>query len=628
MVSVTPHEASAHRSTIGMPLFKAPPWLSGAAMAMFYLLAWLLRRTYSGLDDDAHLYAFQAIAQLHPDLGARDLFLAYGSQDQYTFFTPLYAWVISHIGLTLAEWSLTMAFHIWAAIAAWFIARRFTTYEYAWLVVGLVIMIPGLYGSRGVFEYGETFLTARLPAEALVLTGLALFLHGRTLWSFMAMVLATLMHPIIAAPGIGTLLLLSIPAQHRIRTILIGTAIAVVVLTATATNLLHLPLIDGEWMSVVRERSFFVFVDTWELADWDWAALVLITLTFAAFSFTTSARSLFATVALIGIAGLALATIASAIPVELLLQGQPWRSMWLATYIAVISAVPTLLHCWRTGIVARYSCLTLFAAWVFPTTWAFPGIVAAPLALCALALYLLRDRIPSAYIRYVRWFGMSVVILAAATAVLSVTALLQLHFTTNRESFAVERTRDLLALAFPGILAAWILWLVTIRSRLILAIAPLVVATIAVGTGARIYKPWSATAYEAAYASFAPWRAAIDHQRNVFWPGNPVGTWFLLESPSYLSTSQTAGVVFARETALEAKRRATVLTPFAGHPLFGISSGKRDAVTQLSPEVLRQICADPVLGYVVTTQAIDVPPKGRWAKANLYSCDIALGVPP
>jgi hypothetical protein len=49
---------------------------------------WLLTHRYHGIHHDALFYAVQALAHAAPARFEHDLFFAFGSQDDYTLFTP------------------------------------------------------------------------------------------------------------------------------------------------------------------------------------------------------------------------------------------------------------------------------------------------------------------------------------------------------------------------------------------------------------------------------------------------------------------------------------------------------------------------------------------------------------
>ena len=75
-----------------------PSKIAALALVVTWLTLWLLMRGYHGLSGDAQIYAFQALARLHPQLAA-DLYLQNTSQDQFTVFSPLYAACIDSLGL-------------------------------------------------------------------------------------------------------------------------------------------------------------------------------------------------------------------------------------------------------------------------------------------------------------------------------------------------------------------------------------------------------------------------------------------------------------------------------------------------------------------------------------------------
>ena len=141
------------------------------------MLLWSLRHHYLGLGGDARLYAVQALARIHPNLSG-DLYLQNASQDSYTLFSSLYAPFIGLIGLGNAALTLTLAFKVMFFAACWLLARRLVDGPCAFLSVALLILIPGVYGAFGVFQYAEDWLTARSAAEALVVTAITCSLAG------------------------------------------------------------------------------------------------------------------------------------------------------------------------------------------------------------------------------------------------------------------------------------------------------------------------------------------------------------------------------------------------------------------------------------------------------------------
>src|SRR5262249_51467638 len=138
-----------------------------SASSLAFIALWLLRHPYSGVDGDAQLYFFQAIA--YGDAGnlGKDLFLAYGSQDQYTLFSPLYAVLLRWLGMGWAPILINYGTHAAFLVAAYFVARSFVSQQWAALSVLFLALMPTSYGAGLVFAYSEDFVTARSMAEPL-----------------------------------------------------------------------------------------------------------------------------------------------------------------------------------------------------------------------------------------------------------------------------------------------------------------------------------------------------------------------------------------------------------------------------------------------------------------------------
>src|SRR5712664_2264539 len=118
-----------------------------ATLSLVLMLAtlWLLMHGYQGLTGDGQIYAFQALARLQPQLTA-DLYLQNTSQDQFTIFSPLYAWFIGLFGLDNAARLLTVLFTVWLWAAAWSLARAITGRDAAWLGAAFLLIVAGDYG--------------------------------------------------------------------------------------------------------------------------------------------------------------------------------------------------------------------------------------------------------------------------------------------------------------------------------------------------------------------------------------------------------------------------------------------------------------------------------------------------
>lgn len=101
--------------------FRTTP-LRAVLLFAAFLGLWLWHHPYTGIRHDAVLYTVQALNFLHPQNYAGDVYFLFGSQDDYTLFSPLYAALIALIGLGSA--ALLIAFFgalLWC-YAAWRLA--------------------------------------------------------------------------------------------------------------------------------------------------------------------------------------------------------------------------------------------------------------------------------------------------------------------------------------------------------------------------------------------------------------------------------------------------------------------------------------------------------------------------
>ncbi len=232
---------------------------------------WLLIRGYQGLVGDGQIYAFQALARLWPQL-ANDLYLQNTSQDQFTVFSPIYSWFIGFLGLEQAARALTVLSTVWFLAAAWSFARAVTSRDGAWLAVAFLLIVAGNYGGSDVFRLSEPFLTARLPAEALVVTALACHVWGMKRLGLFLAVVALFVHPLMALPGLLLLIFLWLPIRIGVfgAIMCVFGALGIAAIGTLAPSVAPMNgVMDADWLEVVRERSQFLFLQLWSVRDWD-----------------------------------------------------------------------------------------------------------------------------------------------------------------------------------------------------------------------------------------------------------------------------------------------------------------------------------------------------------------------
>jgi hypothetical protein len=587
---------------------------------------------------DSELYAVQALARNDPSL-ARDVFLSGASQDRYTIFSPIYSLCIGIFGLRTAALSLLVLFKVCFYGAVWAFARRLSDAGTALLTTTLAIVIPGEYGAYHVFRIAEDMLTARTIAEALAMTALALHVYGRRAAALALAAIGLCLHALVALPMV--LLLSALNAGVR-ASIMGALAIVALVLAVPPTAVLMFPssqslfaVMDAAWLEVVRERSQFVFLQLWRLSDWELNLLPLFSLavTLLVLGDARNIRVLCAAALTVGVAGLAVAYIAGVIgPVPILLQGQAWRWLWVPELVALLLVVPTVFHLWRRGPCGPLCAVLLLVAWLFP---AIAGVYWAGASLC---LWAARRHVPERA-GPVMYFG------ALAVAGLAVAWSLahgwpdatSANAASGTENRALHFARGLMELQSLPVILAFLVWHTILRSRRVsvpsVIVLGLVTVTAFAGAGALNDPLIEGSA--AQLREFAEWRDAIPAGANVFVVERYYSagfTWFTLQRPSYLTVDQSSGVIFSSATAAEIRRRADVLRPIE-EPDWRLLSrrathgGKFDARAQpLTKERLVQICADPMLDFVVAKEDVGLGLRmhhdwpGAWNGWNLYDC--------
>ena len=608
-----------------------------AALALLLFVVWLILHRYRGLDNDAQIYALQALVRLHPALGA-DLYFQHTSQDAYTVFSPLYAFVIDMLGLPSAALLLTVLCIFWFLLAVWMLARDLCGRDIAWLSVGALIILPGAYGGSGIFHFSDLYLTARLPAQAMVVSALALHFRGWKRLSLSIAVGALFIHPLMALPGLLLLICISLPRNMA----LLGAAAGILVTLGIALVATHAPegapiiaIMDPAWLGIVQERSQFLFLNLWSVADWKlniqpFVSLVITMLVVP----DVRIHKLCVGAIIVGLAGLAVALVASCIaPVTILVQGQAWRWVWVTDFVCILLLAPTVLHIWRDEKCGPLCSILVILGWTFSVVDSFTCVS------IALLLWLARPYIADRAAPYMRWAGYALgVVIAAWVAVLCWPILTSASVASGYQPLALAKLSDIARLGIPAAMLTGLLWhwLRITRSRLWLTTTAMVLLASAVYISPKSFDAFSKAGSPALAEEFADWRKIIPPASSVYLADRyDTGAfiWFALDRPNYLSPDQSAGVVFSRATALEIRRRSQVVLPLE-NPYWKVRSSLRETskltdknsdYRPLTAKSLVEACTDPQLGFVIAKEQVGFDPvthtpSGEWKDWNLYDC--------
>lgn len=591
-------------------------------LAFLLLLGiWLFAHPWEGIWHDAQLYAFQALSHLRPDAYRNDLFLFFGSQDDYTFFGTVYAALISLLGLNAATIAFLLAGYVlWAGSAAWLLRSLLQGFSF-WLGLVLIFAMPRDYGGIvGMFGYAESFLTPRLIAEGLTLLSLAMLLRGKRLVSLAAMVAALAMHPLTALAGAGFVGLYA--TKDRPKTVLGAGALGLVLLfglilfnIAPFNRLLS--TMDSQWFDLAFAKSPFVFWDGWRYEDWLNRVLLSFSLLVTAGIAAQGAhRRAFLAPLVVGCASLLLTWVGTSLFHNvLLIQIQPWRALWLAHLFSGIAAAWLVARFWSRGQTYRFLLLG------FLTASLTLGSVGGVLALLAASLFIWQVRTEKEiYLSRTSVMLLSMIPLLAATLWVVTSWLvadIELAGTVSPLDHFVQFTfgwiRELLADGGGGVVAVALflaVWRYGPDRRKFVHLGAvagvLFLLFLSIGMW---YRPNKQEHYYEQRALRDPIPSFTRHipvDAVVYWENNAKMTWFALGRANYASKLQVAGVVFSRQTAIEGKRRMDSLAALGLKDSIFDRGGNASRLPKASVRGLVHVCHDPVLGYVILSKDFGV----------------------
>jgi hypothetical protein len=590
----------------------------------------LLIYGYRGIVHDARVYVFQALARLQPDLLGQDIFLRFGSQDKFTSFSPLFSWLIDRLGIESAAAFVTFVSMSAFLIAAWTLARKLTSPFMALVSIGLLVTLPSDYGSHSIFHYLESFATPRMSAQACVLAALVASEDRSYKWTAAWLVLAALIHPIMMMAGFVFLVLRHLGNKQWLYLALLmcgGLLIcAPVILNANFAQALRF---DDFWFFYGASRVPYVLVTNWTVGDWSSIAVTGATLLIATCeSLTEEKRRFFLSALAVGVIGIVVTlTAGDWLKVVVVVQGQPWRTLWLAGVVAVVSLPSTATVLWKSSHFGRAIVLLIASCWLMRGE--SYGIAFVLLLLTAYAMY--RNNGPETQRYRIVLTASCLALLLSVVWCVANTRLFYGVF--YPQTNAPDEINKLRGLATDGLLPATLLGLVwcaavrkttTARMAMLGGLAILTIITAPIAWAEWRYKIYN----EKLFASFAPWRAIIPERSEVLWPTGSLHSWILLQRPSYISGDQSLSALFSHDAAVELNRRASNLLDFLKSEVPEGSVDDRRPKRLLPPPPFAQICTRTSATYVVSRHKFDVDPidtmpatlPGEFSELKLYRC--------
>lgn len=590
----------------------------------------VLLRPYGGIVQDAWIYIGRGLADRDPAGLGQDILFAHDAQTGFSLFRP-----IVNLLLTVMPVADASKLLVFVGLAAWFVGaaalmRRIASGRGAWAAMVAVLAMPTDYGGFQVFHYAEAIATPRVFAEAAVLFGLAVLLDGRLVLALGVLVIAVMLHPLMALPGL-VLAGLVLVVQDR-RWIVPTAAAAAVVLVAAASGAPVLgrlfAVMDPTWFSLVRHRSLNLFPSLWPAED-DARTVCLAAAAIVAGSVASPpARALLWGGVAVAACGLGAGLLfGDAVPSVLITQLQPWRALWLLAVLGNASLALAAVKLWRAEPGGRVTLAVLVMAWAAQSS----PVLAMILAMTAVALrfYDQAGRLGSVSSRVASLSLGATLLMATVDTVGQAIGLVRV-FQTDAVSWQIGPWSYVVA---SGVLVVPILvvavavalapdkqrqpersagpaWLASVSLTVALGLVVLVCRDgrteqnrlIEAGTGA------------AEVNAFFGRKAG-----ELFWIGDRAETWILLGRPAFFNVVQGAPILFSRDLALEWADRAKLLVGLRlidPSDLTLAPDGDSHHEPRLADADLAGFCADrrhPV-GLVAPGMQLDAVPAGLTAR--------------
>lgn len=595
----------------------ATPPHSIIALALSLAVLFLITHPYTGIRHDAILYTAQALYNMHPAHFPHDLFFEFGSQDSWTIYGRIFAKLISAFGLRTSNLACLIAAQALWWSGMWRVATKLLPAPWHWLCLFLVACMPSEYGAELIFSYDEGFLTARLPAEALGLWAIASTLERRHGIAVALTIVATAIHPLTGGVSLAIAILGWMP-RVKWWPLLPFALVAFAVIELSPFNVLHLHPFDPEWLAVARFNVSSLFPTLWNLNAWSKACWAIALPAVLCGTRPQKNRTLWSQLTLVGVAGLALSTVADLAGRDAAwIQLQTWRTLWLLTLMQWPAAFLLVRHEIRTrpmliwalaiswllldmggGILALLIAISLHAAARIQT----PG-ASAPLfgEITPLLRYSLTGATLVAIAVWVKYqfayqFGHQISL-------------------TGSVAYDIGLMETLIHTRLVIMLAAFLAALNLSRHRITIIGLPVVLATLAAYGLVNIdqrSEPAKIMEAGADRADVTTFKGTVARGDIVYWDGPPdevVYPWLMMRTSSYYSSIQAAGLIFHRRTTFEAVRRFERIKqdPYAARPR-GDDNANRGATVFVSKYTyvpltragVQHVCADPVLDFIVS----------------------------
>jgi hypothetical protein len=577
------------------------------ALLALVVALWLATRPYLGIVGDGRLYAVQALNALQHGHFADDMYFQFGSQDQFTLFSRLYAPFLALLGIGHGALVLTILTQAaWVAGLVLLVHALTGDIRQALIVAAAVIALPAQYAPLG---FGELFVSPRLFSEALSMLALAVLLRGSRVWSLAILLASASIHPLATVPALAAWFCYQFrprPAWFGAATVLLAVPVSLCLAGVAPFTWLG-ETFDPAWYDIVHERDPLVFLLEWRPID-HVVVLTNVALAICVFRLTSGrVRHFLGAVFVVGVGGLVVTVLGGDLGHDVfVVDAQAWRAMWLLTVVShgvaalwLLRSMPRLrqFDARETMLLAGLA-LLLVARFVQPIYWL------AAATLVAGCLIGLTGRMAPRVVR---------VVLLAMTGATAVAVAIAFAYGVDERAGEFWPAFVVLAPAVLALSAAWFVMTsatVTRRAAGMLAATSVVACAIAVSTWDQ-RTPW--TRYVESGAASRDFAGVIPQRASVYWDGGIEMLWLGLDRSSYFSCNQGSGLLFSRGTAMAYLHRQASLFPLKEHDFADcMDPGQLEALDP-RPISLEHACQREVgLDYVILGRRFDGVPAREW----------------
>jgi hypothetical protein len=577
---------------------------------------WCATHPYYGYYHDTRLYLLQALARLNPAAYSDDLFVRYGSQDNFSAFGAILAFAISRVGLHAAGFVLLIFGEaLWLAGAVLFARCVFGRGERGIAALLAVLLLPAAYGDTLTFHYGEPFLTPRLYSEALVLFAAAMAVRRAWLVSVGFLAVAAALHPLMAIPGIGLVFLLAAQERRVIWLLpLLGVPIFVGLVLAGVEPFVRLRETFGDdWWNIVYERTKLTFPSRWRVQD-DIRILLHGSIGLLAYWYGEPAdRRILRALGILVPVCFAITLIGGDGLRDLLIVNlQLYRVTWLLSLVVNAAAGALALRAFQSKLRLRPYIAVAIAIYFLDRFAPFMVYAALPVfvILCIATAW---ERRHAGLPRFLELTVFAVTLPAAVAAVVITAAVSYLATTRLRSHFGAFDLAALCLIACALVMLGrgWR------RTGLSFSLA-------AIGLALSVYDqrlPWEQFVESDSHPP-PEVRSLVDQYKNIYWERGLELVWFNIDHSTYFSCAQGSGIIFYRDTALEYLRRGAVLSELNTidfEPSGGACIPRKDEAASeasVTRQALSNVCNGlPDLDLLVLLSDVPGAPRTEWEYA-------------